>query len=155
MIEKVIVVKRTEQCLAANKTPYLKVTVDGDDGKEHSYNIFDQALWNLFGANMAVKVTLEKKGQYWNVTGAQSAGDALPSATVPPPDSTPPKAHTPEPNPQAVGMVIKEIGEMQRAGKLSEIFGVEIAIELVKWYRGEVLAITRIPFDGAKLPQFK
>jgi len=61
----------------------------------------------------------------------------------------------PPPNPQAVGMVTKELGDMIRTKYLKTIFGDETGIELIKWYRGQVLGITRVPFDGAKLPTFK
>lgn len=60
-------------------------------------------------------------------------------------------------------MTTKEIGDMFRAGAksgnitavLNTIFGKEIAIELVRWYRSQILGTTRVPFDGKTLPQFK
>ena len=61
---------------------------------------------------------------------------------------------SPPPAPQAVGMITKEIGDMVRTKYLKPLFGDEAYIELIKWYRGQVLAITRVPFDGAKLPTF-
>lgn len=60
----------------------------------------------------------------------------------------------PPPNPQAVGMFTKEIGDMIRSKYLVPIWGEEAAGELIKWYRGQGLGITRIPFDGDKLPKF-
>lgn len=57
--------------------------------------------------------------------------------------------------PQAIGMTTKELGDMIRANKLREIFGLEASVELVKWYRGQILGTTGIPFDGSKLPSFK
>lgn len=64
----------------------------------------------------------------------------------------PPK---PEPAPQAVGMITKEIGDMIRAKYLVSIFGKEAQEELIRWYRSQVLGITRIPYDGEKLPKFE
>lgn len=58
------------------------------------------------------------------------------------------------PNPQAVGMFTKEIGDMIRSKYLIPIWGEEAGAELIKWYRGQGLGITRIPFDGDKLPKF-
>ncbi len=55
---------------------------------------------------------------------------------------------------QRIGMTIKEIGDMIRANKLRILFGGEIGNDLVKWWRGEILGATRIPFDGSKLPKF-
>ena len=75
-----------------------------------------------------------------------------PPAVKPPTDSTPPKAEQPPPNPQAVGMITKDLSDHIRAGTLSQVFGKKIAIELTKWYRGQVLAITRITYDGKDLP---
>ncbi len=60
----------------------------------------------------------------------------------------------PPPDKQAVGMITKEIGEMIRAKLLVPIFGDEISVELLKWYRGQTLGITRVQFDRDKLPKF-
>ena len=78
--------------------------------------------------------------------------DELPEPVKPPATNAPPRT---EPAPQAVGMITKEIGDMIRAKYLVSIFGGEISKELIKWYRSQTLGITKIPFDGAKLPQFK
>ena len=59
------------------------------------------------------------------------------------------------PAPQAVGMTTKELGDMIRAKQLIPIFGLEAGAELVKWYRGQILGTTRVPFDGDKLPKIK
>lgn len=67
----------------------------------------------------------------------------------------PPKPEPPAPAPQAIGMITKEIGDMIRAKYLVSIFGPETQKELIRWYRGQVLGITRIPCDGAKLPTFE
>ena len=59
-----------------------------------------------------------------------------------------------KPDPQAVGMVTKEIGNHIIAGTLSKIFGEEIACNLVIWYRSQILGVSRISYDGSKLPRF-
>lgn len=56
---------------------------------------------------------------------------------------------------QQIGMTVKLIGDLIVAGKLSELFGKEAGWELIKWFRSEVLGTTKVPFDGAKLPQPK
>ena len=149
-MDKAIVVASTEQRTAKNGNAYLEV-ID-QDGKK--YGIFDQAKWNLFGNNAAVKLIGEYKGQFFNVSDAQSMADALPvTKTVA--ETLSPREPTPlAPTPQAVGMTTKELGDMIRASKLSEIFGGTISVELIKWYRGQILGTTRIEFDGAKLPQY-
>lgn len=65
-ISKLITVKSTDQKLAKNGTPYLEVIAQ-DDKKTP---IFDQKLWNLFTPGAKVEITLEKKGQFWNVLNA-------------------------------------------------------------------------------------
>ena len=64
-------------------------------------------------------------------------------------------AETPPPNPQAVGMMTKELGDMIRSSSLVKVFGVKIAVELVSWYRSQTFGITRINYDGKDLPVFK
>jgi len=64
----------------------------------------------------------------------------------------PPKPEIPGPQ---IGMTVKEIGDMIRAKYLIPIFGNEAGTELIKWYRGQVLATTRIVYDGSKLPNLK
>jgi len=71
---------------------------------------------------------------------------------------------TPPPNPQAVGMMTKNIADMiiasvqkhgNIAGVLKTIFWNDAAIELVRWYRNQALGTTQIPFDGTDLPELK
>ncbi len=90
----------------------------------------------------------------------QDCGEKEPNAEV----KVPPQAtasinnETPartEIAPQAIGMCTKEIGDMIRAKYLNTIFGDEAQKELIKWYRSQVLGITRIPYDGSKLPTFE
>ncbi|KKL56342.1 hypothetical protein LCGC14_2246370 [marine sediment metagenome] len=55
----------------------------------------------------------------------------------------------------ARGMSVKEIGDMMRAGLLSKIFGETVARSLTVWYRGELLGITKINYDGKDLPKIQ
>lgn len=146
-IEKVITIKSTNQKMAKNNNPYLEVVAQ-DDAK---YSIFDQALWNLFAPNLSVKLSLEKKGNFWNVMGAESVKDAL-EAREAIKEQGDEVAQAPG---EAIGMITKEIGDHIRAGTLSTIFGSKIANSLLVWYRGQTLGITRIDFDGKDLPKFK
>lgn len=56
-------------------------------------------------------------------------------------------------NPQAVGMITKEIGDMIRSQKLSEIYGRETASRLISWYRQQTLNITGVQWSN--LPNFE
>ena len=71
-MEKIIIVEKSE-VLQGAKGDYLKVT--GKDGKVQ--NIFDSALWNLFGDGLAVKLTLEQQGRWWNVVAAEGVAKEL------------------------------------------------------------------------------
>ena len=77
-------------------------------------------------------------------------------STVPQPVrvEAPPALKPQEPAPQAVGMLIKEIGEHIRTNTLFDIFGETVGNSLIMWYRSQVLGITRITFDGKDLPKF-
>ncbi len=59
-----------------------------------------------------------------------------------------------EPAPQAVGMTTKEIGNLIISKDINWIFGKKIALKLAEWYRGQILATTRIVYDGKDLPKF-
>jgi len=77
MMEKIIVVEKSE-VLPGAKGEYLKVT--SKDGK--AQNIFDASLWNLFGDGLAVKLTLEQQGRWWNVVGAEGVAKELAEKAV-------------------------------------------------------------------------
>ncbi len=57
--------------------------------------------------------------------------------------------------PQKEGMLLKEVGENYRMGKLVQLLGEEAAANAIKRYRGEILAGLRIPHDGKNLPPAK
>jgi len=79
-MNKIIVVDHSEIVTGA-KGEYLKVTTK--DGKIN--NIFDQGLWNLFNDGLAVELSLEKEGNWWNVKGAKAVGIPAPVTTQTPP----------------------------------------------------------------------
>lgn len=67
------------------------------------------------------------------------------------------------PSGQATGMVTNNITSLIVAGVQSKdsitaildaLYGKETALELIKWWRGQFLSITRVTYDGAKLPSF-
>ena len=69
----------------------------------------------------------------------------------------------PPPAPQAVGMITNNLTTLMLEGMkqgststfLKPLFGIEASIELAKWYRSQVLGITRIKFEGKDLPDFE
>lgn len=71
-MEKIITVKSTEMKDGKNG-PYLAVSAH--DG--HIYNIFKEELHELFQDGMAVKITGELKGKYFNTQHAEMVKDAL------------------------------------------------------------------------------
>ena len=101
-------------------------TVKGKDGKDYDY---------ISGIEL-----LELKVDETKITEQQVKPQSRETAS--------------EPAPQAVGMCTKEMGDMIRAKYLKPLFGDEAYLELIKWYRGQILSITRIPYDGTKLPKF-
>ena len=61
----------------------------------------------------------------------------------------------PEPSGQEIGMTVKEIGDMIRAGEISKLFGAKIGAELITWYRGRIISTTRTDYDSKDLPSIK
>ncbi|KKM76049.1 hypothetical protein LCGC14_1384090 [marine sediment metagenome] len=76
-MEKIIIVEKSE-VLQGSKGDYLKVT----DKNGKVQNIFDSALWNLFGDGLAVKLTLEQQGKWWNVVAAEGVAKELAEKAV-------------------------------------------------------------------------
>jgi len=158
----IITVISVSEEFTKNGDAYKKVTCATEDGRETTKSIFNQleGKWPLLVEGKALEFKMEKKGQFWNVVDITPVGDSLPppksdKAVLPEHQKEIDRAQeSPPPAPQAVGMITKEIGDMVRTKYLKPLFGDEAYIELIKWYRGQVLAITRVPFDGAKLPTF-
>lgn len=147
MAEKIIVVQSTEQKAIAkgDNAGNMYLAVTDKDGKK--FNIFNTAFFGLFQDGFAVKLIGEQSGQYFNVSGVEPVKDAEVIQKV--------KEAPVEIAPQAIGMMTKEIGDHIRAGTLTSVFGKKIGVELVKWYRGQALGISQVPFDGKDLPEYQ
>ena len=111
MIDEVIQVLNTEQKPGA-KGPYLEVSYRDEKGKERKRNVFDQALWNLFGKGLWVKWQLEKEGNWWNVKGAESVKEGIEKLSQVPAETAP----------QEKGMWLKVMGEFIVSGQLEKDF---------------------------------
>lgn len=143
----------------AGKT-FLQLT--DENGKKH--NIFGlTAQWPICLVGYQIELGYQDDDRTKNVEYIRP-GQSMPESvkpevvesTMPPQEEIEQaKASQVTPAPQAVGMVTKEIGDMIRSKYLKPIFGDDAYLELIKWYRSQVLGITRINFDGAKLPDFK
>lgn len=156
----IVTISQISQEFTKNGAEYRKITGATGDGKETTKSIFDnlQDKWGLLKEGATLNFKMVKKGQFWNV-------EDINPVELPPPqphDGVLPehqdeidKARTSvtPPAPQAVGMMTKETGDMIRAGMLESVFGKETAVELTKWYRGQALGITRIPYNGKDLPK--
>ncbi len=168
MIEDTKWVSKIEAQPGGKAGTFWKVT--WHDGKTD--RIFDPAMRDTCNEAMtnqlAVHYSKEKQGNYWNITALELVKDAMPPPTDPQMlpeheqvvkdavksvrEVAPVKSEIPG---QQIGMTVKEIGDMIRSEKLKGLFGVDAAMEIIKWYRGQILGTTRVPFDGAKLPTFK
>jgi len=148
---------------------YRKVTGIDDKGKEVTKNVGDrfQDKWDLLQEGATLDFKMTQKDKKWYIADIIPITESLPSPTkstiLPEHQAEIDKAigeatvikKLPEIPGQEIGMTVKEIGDMIRTEKLVALFGLEATVELVKWYRGRILATTRIPYDGSKLPDFK
>ncbi len=138
------------------KNKYLELIKEDDKKKVVFSDLYDK--WELCQEGATVELKLDPTKNF-KVVDIIPVGEQLPPAKEPAPlsqeqEAEIDKALKPPPNPQAVGMCTKEIGDMIRSKYLKPLFG-DIHIGLIKWYQGQILDITRIPFDEAELPQFK
>lgn len=161
MIEKVWAIARTEEVQARNGNYYLRVTVNGDDGREHNSNVWERTMWPIFKQNKYVQVKLEKPPgkTSWEVMSAVGVADGL----KPPvnPNSTPQatemqtaadntrEAMKPPIDPRQQDIheqvALKEIGEGWRCGSLSENTPEDNA--LIKWYKNWLYKATDIQVE--------
>jgi len=129
-------------------------------GKEHKVGVKrknQQELIDLVEHNpdRAVKFTFDSYKEIDYIVGIELLELKVDGAKITEQQVKPQSRETAsEPAPQAVGMCTKEMGDMIRAKYLKPLFGDEAYLELIKWYRGQILSITRIPYDGTKLPKF-
>jgi len=140
------------------KGNYLLVT--DHEGVKFSCFQEHKGLWGSLYVNAVVTVSYEEVGKYKNIMGVLPMGEQIQvnEAEITKQQVKPisqPKETIQAPAPQAVGMCTKEIGDMIRSKYLKPLFGEAAYFELIKWYRGQVLSITRIPYDGSKLPNFE
>ena len=157
---------------------YPKFHYTSANGKENTKAIFNKEIaaimTNAHIGKLPCLISLDKtddKGessQYWNIksaevvigtmnedsktTGTPATAPQTAEKTVAPPKPANPTGYNSDG--AARGMSVKEIGDMIRSDDLIGIFGAEIAKELVRWYRRELLGITRIEHDSKDLPNF-
>lgn len=160
----ILTLTKVEQLFTKTGAEYRKITGTTPEGNETTKSVFDNLkfLWGLLIEGKEIELKLVKKGQFWNIINLKPADEPWPENTeaVKPAEVATPKVEVSKgseapPNPQAVGMMTKEIGDMIRAERLNGLFGHGTAVELIKWYRSQTLGITRVPFDGEKLPKFE
>ena len=149
-------IKDTKQVKSVNSnSPKKGWKIEWTDGKFD--NFFDESWLPILDkaqkTQRSVYIEKEKnQAGYWNIIKLEQGVEPVSiKESISPTVERPPKTEIPG---QQIGMTVKEIGDMIRQSKLKEIFGVEATIELVKWYRGQILGTTQIKFDGAKLPSF-
>lgn len=137
---------------------------------KHGREDFLQKKWGLLQVGKAIKFTMRdfttpEQVKIPFVADIETVEGALPPAETPklPADQQEivdkaleqPPVPVKEPAPQAVGMTVKEVGAMIISKDINWIFGKKIALKLVEWYRGQILGVTRIEFDGKDLPKFE
>ena len=87
-METVITPTSVEQKTTAGGHPCVEIKYS-DHGNNYTKKIFNDSMWNLFAVGLPVKITLEQKGQYWNIIDAQSVKEALAEKATTP-NETPP-----------------------------------------------------------------
>ena len=135
----------------------MMVTPKGG-GKDIRIGVKRKKLFAFFSDGVAVELIWSNFNNNDYVSDARIVGDSLPAPKQPvspslQKDEPTPDQLQPAPAPQAVGMLTKEIGDMIRAKMLTTLFGATIKKELVKWYRSQVLGISRITYEGRDLPE--
>lgn len=104
MIDAVVTVAEREQ-KSGTQGPYLRVVTHDDKGKQWTYNIFDQADWNMWQVNAVLKIEYEISGNFRNIKSAEVVTeDALAQQMA----QT--QIRATEPAPQELGMFWKELG---------------------------------------------
>ena len=160
----ILTITSVSQEFTKNGAEYQKVTGTTASGGETTKSVFDnlKMAWPLLKEGATLEFKMVQKGQFWNVINIKPANEPWPEDTdaVEPKEVAKPKVEVSKgneapPNPQAVGMITKEIGDMIRAERLNGLFGHDTAVELIKWYRSQTLGITRVPYDGKTLPKFE
>jgi hypothetical protein len=121
MAVKGILVEEIHEKLTSKNTPYLMV-VD-TEGKKH--NIFSELedkfplVYEARDTHRILKLTKEKKGEYWNVTGvelAEAPPEAPKSHSAPPKEESSAVGHKRSESGPETGKWWKEMGECFRSG---------------------------------------
>ena len=131
---------------------YGDLVVTSKEGSEYKVKSKRTQLFDVFQPDIEVVVGWASYMNHEFIAEATQASQLVSADT--PIEEEKPKTEPNPPNPQALGMVTKEIGDMIRSKYIKTIFGDEASANLITWYRSQVLGITRIVHDGAKLPKF-
>ena len=165
---KPAIIKETQIIVESTRLDsYGNMWATDQNGDETKIAAKRSHLFPMFQPGRGVNLYWAKYMDKLYVAEAQPLGDMISAPYEPPklivevPTQTATKAYegvapppVREPSGQEVGLWWKEIGKMIRSHTLSEIFGVANSIEITKAYRTQALGILKLPFDGAKLPQF-
>lgn len=138
----------------------LAVEYKDGEGKTGTKKTWDDDLKPIFihayTNNLAIKVTLVKSGNYWNIGSATLMKDEIPIKEESVVAKAEPKAEPKEkPAPQAVGMFYKEVGDHLRQNTLKPIFGADVARRIGKAYKRALLDTLSIPYSEGELDEPK
>lgn len=114
--------ENAEQAFTSNGSECRKIKGITGDGREVTKTIFDrlQDKWPLLTANTELDLTMEKKGQFWNVVDINVVeGERVPVEQVIA-ESTAAQREDDKQIQINRAMCVKEIGEMYRAGMIQD-----------------------------------
>ena len=133
-----------------SKKTYFTVT----DQADRKIICFNPALYEQCAVGSNIQATIELGKNVGDTPRLTSigGGQATTQATAASQSAEPPSSAPLGPE---IGMTVKEIGDMIRAGQITKLFGAKIGAELITWYRGRIISTTRIEFDGKDLPSIK
>ncbi len=144
---------------AVGNNSYGDLTFTDKEGKEYKVgnkriSYFRDVI--ISGAAVQLNFSTYKGREY--VYSAELVKDGLPAPTIPETGKTVAQIKAEEIHKetvipgQQIGMTVKAILDLIVAGKLAFVFGDEIAAKLAEWVRGQILATTRVTYDGSQLP---
>ena len=140
-IESVITVAETEQVMGT-KGPYLKAKTFDSDGKGWTYNIFDQATWNMWQPSVTLKIEYQISGNFRNITKAEAVtGEDLPEPSKP----------APAISGEERGMWFKEMGNRIGDGSIEKDFPHSVVAIKGQYYK-KMSEITGVHFKKETEP---